>query len=284
MDQFSRNQWLRLGKMDEVWCVFPFIKNFITKKYIFWRKFRKQNLVRIEEKVFWLVGCSCVQKRKKCRMVWSIFSDLWSRLLNFSSKTVHGSSSPWAVRSPKIPPIIRSGISGGSFFIDLFFIHGRRSEKNGPVRGPKLFCWNVGPISDYGPDQISAPIWTGTVIWSGPIIHVLHWNEDKLENMKAAPLFNWPISVKLISPPASHWSKTIFKKPFYRAGINDSGIKRISKLAIQRDLPLNFVIALNNVYGLPSNDVIIDQENLKNKISDLLNDVEISNECIGTVR
>ena len=109
-------------------------------------------------------------------------------------------------------------------------------------------------------------------------------NEDELENMKAAPLFNWPISVELISPPASHWSKTIFKKPFYRAGINDSGIKRISKLAIQRDLPLNFVIALNNVYGLPSNDVIIDQENLKNKISDLLNDVEISNECIGTVR
>ena len=78
--------------------------------------------------------------------------------------------------------------------------------------------------------------------------------------------------------------KLFFEKPFYRAGINDSGIKRISKLAIQRDLPLNFVIALNNVYRLPFHDDSIDQENLKNKISDLLTDVEISNECIGTVR
>ena len=78
--------------------------------------------------------------------------------------------------------------------------------------------------------------------------------------------------------------KLFFEKPFYRAGINDSGIKRISKLAIQRDLPLNFVIALNNVYRLPFHDDTIDQENLKNKISDLLTDVEISNECIGTVR
>ena len=160
------------------------------------------------------------------------------------------------------------------------FIHGRRAEKMVRSGVRSYFV----EISDHGPDQINAPILTGTVIRSGPIIHVLHWNEDELENMKAAPLFDWPISVELISPPASHWSKTIFKKPFYRAGINDSGIKRISKLAIQRDLPLNFVIALNNVYGLPSNDVIIDQENLKNKISDLLNDVEISNECIGTVR
>ena len=35
-------------------------------------------------------------------------------------------------------------------------------------------------------------------------------------------------------------------------------------------LPLNFVIPLNNVYRLPFHDDTIDQENLKNKISDLL--------------
>ena len=253
-----------------LWWDFPFIKNFITKKYIFWRKFRKQNLVRIEEKVFWLVGCSCVQKRKKCRMVWSIFSNLWSRLLNFPSKTV---------RSPKfLPTTVREFLTVRSFYR---FILDRT-----PFRGPKLFCPNFGPIITFvlrtGPNFGTNLDRNSYLVKSDyPCSSI---NEDELENMKAAPLFNWPISVELISPPASHWSKTIFKKPFYRAGINDSGIKRISKLAIQRDLPLNFVIALNNVYGLPSNDVIIDQENLKNKISDLLNDVEISNECIGTVR
>merc|ERR1712131_7405 len=130
-------------------------------------------------------------------------------------------------------------------------------------------------------DQLKTQLLCNDIFEEHSIFFEENSGKETLAELKKK-FFDWLVAHVFKKGRSVEWYEVFFQS--YGAGINDSGIKRISKLAIQRELPLNFAIALNNVYRLPSHDVIIDQENLKNKISDLLNDVEISNECIGTVR
>ena len=86
--------------------------------------------------------------------------------------------------------------------------------------------------------------------------------------------FFWPIR-------ASLERSALFEKVSNNAKSNgENGIKRIAKLAIQRDLPENFQIAFQNVF---SNKQLspVTEEDVRQGLETLLERMELTNNCIG---
>jgi len=71
---------------------------------------------------------------------------------------------------------------------------------------------------------------------------------------------------------------------FHTYGHGEVGVKRIAKLAIQRELPENFQRAYEQVYQTRFGAVEWDEESVKEHLGQLIDRIELTNDCIGARR